>query len=79
MAEILTKDEIEALLTAVSKGEIAAVAPSRSAAPPKDVKVYDFLRPAPVSPRQRSILHAIHDRLCRQLSRALTAHLNMSV
>lgn len=79
MAEILTKDEIEALLTAVSKGEIAAVAPSRAAAFPKDVKVYDFLRPTPVSPRQRSILHAIHDRLCRQLSRALTAHLNMSV
>jgi flagellar motor switch protein FliM len=79
VAEILTKDEIEALLAAVSTGEIAVAAPVRSANSSRDVKVYDFLRPTPVSPRQRSILHAVHDRLCRQLSRALTAHLNMSV
>ncbi len=78
MAEILTKDEIEALLAAVSMGEIAA-APDRDVQLPRDIKVYDFLRPTPVSPRQRSILHAIHDRLCRQLSRTLSAHLNMSV
>ena len=80
MAEILSKDEIEALLSAVSTGEIdAAAKPAGLADLPKDVKVYDFLRPTPLLPRQRSILHAIHDRLCRQLSRALTAHLNLSV
>ncbi|MGQ9629621.1 MAG: flagellar motor switch protein FliM [bacterium] len=78
MAEILSQDEIDALLRAISTGEVDAedVKPERDERP---VKVYDFKRPGKFSKDHMRTLTMMHESYARFTSTALSAQLRTMV
>ena len=62
MPEILSQNEIDALLTALSSGEVKAEE-IKSQETDKKVKPYDFKRPNKFSKEQLHTLRMIHDNL----------------
>ncbi len=82
MADILDQNEVDALLNAVSIGEVDAAA-SRSTGPseaaPKEVSVYDFKRPERVSKDQMRALQSIHEGFARNFGASLSALLRTIV
>jgi flagellar motor switch protein FliM len=70
MADILSQDEVDMLLNAVSSGEVeiqegGAVAP---ASHPRDMVTYDFRRPERVSKEQFKGLQSLFDAFAREVS-----------
>jgi len=78
MGDILSKEEIDALLQAVSTGEVPTENPSDRKPVQATVKSYDFLRPITVSQRQRGALQMIHERFARSFNRSLSNFLGMT-
>ncbi len=92
MTEILSQDEIDALLTAVSSGESVPAdigglggggAPTSSSAPvkrdKKRLKVYDFRRPDKFSKDQIRTLQMMHETFARLTTTSLSAQLRTLV
>lgn len=78
MTEILSQDEIDALLNAISSGEVeqdeyAAVGEQ------KKVKIYDFKRPDKFSKDQIRTLQMMHETFARQATTGLSAQLRALV
>lgn len=74
MPEVLSQDEIDALLSALSSGElkaeeIAAEANEKAA----KVKAYDFMRPSKFSKEQIRTIHILHETFGRLWSGKLSA------
>lgn len=67
---ILSSDEVEALLTAVDRGEIGQVNGRRRGG---TVSVYDFRRPNRVSKDQVRMLYSIHEAFARLYTASLTS------
>lgn len=93
MSDILTQEEVDALLNAVSSGQFSpdpaspepeANASVNEAAPPKpaeqkQVSVYDFRRPDRVSKDQMRALQNLHDGYARLLATTLSSYLRALV
>ena len=77
MAEILTQQEIDALLSNVSdiiKSEPEAEQEAKKPVQGKKISTYDFKRPERISKGQRRSLHFLHDRFSRNFSSILSAY-----
>ncbi|MGL5956748.1 MAG: flagellar motor switch protein FliM [Brevinema sp.] len=85
MTEILSQDEIDALLTAVSSpnatvsDEESAIAAARMNKNKKRLKVYDFRRPDKFSKDQVRTLQMIHETFARLTTTSLAAQLRSLV
>jgi flagellar motor switch protein FliM len=80
MSEILTQEEIDSLLSAVTKGEVPGDAVH--AAPPRrhqSILPYDFRRPNRIAKEQIRTLQMLHDTFARSLSSTLSAYLRSLV
>jgi flagellar motor switch protein FliM len=77
MAEILSQDEIDALLRGISTGEVSAEDVKEEKG--QKVKVYDFRRPEKFSRDQIRTLEMMHETFARHISTTLTAHLRSGV
>lgn len=78
MSDILSQSEIDALLTAISTGEVRADE-IKSEAASKKVRVYDFKRPNKFSKEQLHTLSIIHENFSRMLTTYLSAQLRTLV
>jgi flagellar motor switch protein FliM len=78
LPEILSQNEIDALLTALSSGEVKAEE-IKSQETDKKVKPYDFKRPNKFSKEQLHTLRMIHDNFARLLTTYLSAQLRTLV
>jgi len=74
LSEILSQNEIDALLSAISKGEVKADE-IKSKDADKKIKVYDFKRPNKFSKEQLHTLSIIHENFARLLTTYLSAQL----
>lgn len=73
MAEILSQNEIDALLSALSSGEVADTqAPHESG---KGIKLYDFKHPDRFSKDQTRSLNMLHEHFSRLFSTSLSTYL----
>ncbi len=82
MADILDQSEVDALLNAVSAGEVDAASGLSVAGDgpvQKDVSVYDFKRPERVSKDQMRALQTIHEAFARNFGASLSAFLRTIV
>jgi flagellar motor switch protein FliM len=84
MAEVLDQDEIDALLNAVSGGEVATGGGGGGGSGAgeggrdekhAEVRSYDFKRPERVSKDQMRALEGLHERFARNLGAALSGYL----
>ena len=78
MAEVLSQNEIDALLSALSSGELTPDELHKDEEKQK-VKPYDFLNPQKFSKEHIRTLELIHDNYARIISNYLTAQLRMNV
>ncbi|MBE7438433.1 MAG: flagellar motor switch protein FliM [Spirochaetales bacterium] len=80
MTEILSQDEIDALLSAISAGEVDAEDyGGSSVGEQKKVKIYDFRRPDKFSKDQIRTLQMMHETFARLTTTALSAQLRALV
>jgi len=80
MADILSQDEVDALLSAVSAGEIPVEQPRQEARVTNaQVNVYDFKRPEMISKDQLRTLQMIHENFARYMSNFMSAYLRTVV
>lgn len=83
MAEVLSQNEIDALLTAISSGDVKSDDPVRDEQAKKKLKIYDFKRPDKFSKEQLRTIGRIHEtfaRLCNTfLSTQLRSMVNIDV
>ena len=63
MADILSQEEIDALLEAVDDGESDDALQKQDILPQKQVTLYDFKRPNRVSKEQLRAFRSIHDKM----------------
>ena len=73
MERILSQEEIDALLSAVDRGEIKVPDVGTPALPRNPGVRYDFRKPNRVSKDQARKLHSIHETFARQWAASLTA------
>jgi flagellar motor switch protein FliM len=78
VAEILSQEEIDTLLSAISTGEVAAEEVKEESKQPK-IKKYDFRRPDKFSKEQLRTIQMVHDTYARLLSSSLSAYLRTIV
>ncbi|MGB9661730.1 MAG: flagellar motor switch protein FliM [Moorellaceae bacterium] len=78
MAEVLSQAEIDALLAALSSGEIKAEELTEEKAEPK-AKKYDFRRPNKLSKDQLRTLYMIHENFGRLAGNFLSAYLRSNI
>lgn len=78
MGEILSQGEIDALLNAISSGEVNADEMKKEENQ-KKIRVYDFKRPNKFSKDQLHTLQVIHENYGRLLTTYLSAHLRSLV
>ncbi|NLY88913.1 MAG: flagellar motor switch protein FliM [Firmicutes bacterium] len=78
MAEILSQSEIDALLKALSEGEIDAETVKKEEKK-KSVKPYDFRRPNKFAKDQMRTLVMLHENFSRRLGTSLSAYLRTMV
>ena len=78
MTEILSQDEIDALLSAISSGEVDPDDYS-AVGEQKKVKIYDFRRPDKFSKDQIRTLQMMHETFARLTTTALSAQLRALV
>lgn len=72
MDQILSQDEVDALLSAVDRGEIPEAPPATPAPLARQVVRYNFRKPNRVSKDQVKMLHSIHETFARLYAAALT-------
>ena len=77
-SEVLSQDEIDALLSALSKGEVDAESLKQEQTR-KKIRVYDFRRPNKFSKDQIHTLQVIFENYARSLSTYLSAQLRSLV
>ncbi|WP_286680666.1 flagellar motor switch protein FliM [Tepidanaerobacter sp. EBM-49] len=77
MSDILSQNEIDALLAALSTGEVKAEEIKKESE--KKVKLYDFKRPNKFSKEQLNTLSMIHENFARLLTTYLSAQLRTFV
>ncbi len=77
MSEVLSQSEIDALLAALSTGEIGIEEDTQEEK--QKVKKYDFKRPNKFSKDHTKALERVHDNFARIASNYLAAHLRTSV
>lgn len=78
MPEVLTQEEIDALLSALNSGELAAEDVNAEAETRK-VKPYDFRRPDKFSKDQLRTLQMLHEHLARLLGTSFTSYMRTVV
>ena len=78
MKEVLSQSEIDSLIHALSKGQIAEEAENGNFAA-SAVKLYDFRRPNKFSKEQMRTLQVVHENFARVLANFLTAYLRTPV
>jgi flagellar motor switch protein FliM len=78
LTDILSQNEIDALLTALSKGEVKAEEIKNKESDLK-VKMYDFKRPNKFSKEQLHTLSVVHENFARLLTTYLSAQLRTLV
>lgn len=79
MADILSQDEVDLLLSAVSEGELPPETEESTAAEPTQLSTYDFRRPERVSKEQLKGLQSLFDAFARELSITLPPFLRAVV
>ena len=79
MADILSQDEVDLLLNAVSRGEIEVPDQGFDRAEARDMMHYDFRRPERVSKEQLKGLQSLFEAFARELSIALPPFLRSVV
>ena len=87
MPEALTQEEIDSLLSSVSKGEIEKVTQKTVTRPDSKLlssentnyKTYNFRRPDKFSKDHLRALHSIHDNFARSFSMVLSGYLRMPI
>ncbi|MCW8130159.1 MAG: flagellar motor switch protein FliM [Planctomycetota bacterium] len=80
MNDILSSEEIESLLSAVSKGDVRLTPLQQEARGTNpDARVYDFTHPSAPLGQSKKILDAIHEALARNLSSSLSMHMAVTV
>ena len=75
MEQILSQDEVDALLSAVDRGEIPAQVEPESPGPTKPAIRYNFRKPNRVSKDQVKMLQSIHETFARLYTASLTTML----
>lgn len=75
MADILSQDEIDALLSTVSEEGIRDETIEQIEFVPKKISVYDFRRPDRVSKEQLRSIRNLHDKFARNFSSSLSSFL----
>lgn len=78
MPEILSQEEIDALLSALSTGQLDVNQIKKEEEEPK-IRVYDFKRPSKFSKEQVRALHMMHDNFARLLTNYFSAQLRTLV
>lgn len=78
MAEVLSQNEIDSLLTAISAGEMN-IEEAKNIEDEKKVKLYDFKRPDKLSKDQLRTLQMIHETFARLNTNMLSAQLRAAV
>ena len=78
MTEVLSQDEIDQLLTAISSGEVET-AEITQAADQKKIKIYDFKRPDKFSKDQIRTVSIMHETFARLTTTSLSAQLRSLV
>lgn len=73
MADILSQEEIDALLEAVDDGGGEEEIEKQTMMPQRQVTLYDFKRPNRVSKEQLRAFRGIHDKMARNLSSQISA------
>ena len=79
MADILSQEEVDLLLNAVSKGEIEAEETPYESSEAREMMTYDFRRPERVSKEQLKGLQSLFEAFARELSIALPPFLRTVV
>lgn len=75
MGDVLSQAEIDALLNALSDGQVDAEE-IKTTQTQKRIRVYDFKRPNKFSKDQLHSLQNVHDNYCRALTTYFSAHLH---
>lgn len=78
MSDVLSQGEIDALLAAISSGDVDADE-MRESEPEKTVRPFDFLRPNKFNKDQLRTIELMHDGFCRETQNRWTAQLRASV
>lgn len=73
MADILSQEEIDALLDVVDDGDEALESNEESADSQRQVTLYDFKRPNRVSKEQLRAFRGVHDKMARSLASQISA------
>jgi flagellar motor switch protein FliM len=79
MTEVLSQDEIDQLLTAISTGEIESDGDVKKGAETRKIKIYDFKRPDKFSKDQIRTLQMMHETFARLTTTSLSAQLRTIV
>ena len=79
MTEVLSQDEIDQLLTAISTGEIESEGDLKRGAETRKIKIYDFKRPDKFSKDQIRTLQMMHETFARLTTTSLSAQLRTIV
>ncbi len=79
MTEVLSQDEIDQLLTAISTGEIESEGELKKGAETRKIKIYDFKRPDKFSKDQIRTLQMMHETFARLSTTSLSAQLRTIV
>lgn len=79
MTEVLSQDEIDQLLTAISTGEIESEGDLKKGAETRKIKIYDFKRPDKFSKDQIRTLQMMHETFARLSTTSLSAQLRTIV
>jgi flagellar motor switch protein FliM len=79
MTEVLSQDEIDQLLTAISTGEVESGGDLKKGAETRKIKIYDFKRPDKFSKDQIRTLQMMHETFARLTTTSLSAQLRTIV
>lgn len=78
MSDVLSQSEIDALLSAISSGDVDATEMRRESEASR-VRPFDFLRPSKFSKDQLRTIEMLHDNFCRLAQNQLSAQLRTLV
>jgi flagellar motor switch protein FliM len=78
VSDVLSQSEIDALLSAISSGDVDAAQIKEEASEPR-VRTFDFLRPSKFSKEQLRTLEMLHENFCRLVQTQLSAQLRALV
>jgi flagellar motor switch protein FliM len=79
MTEVLSQDEIDQLLTAISSGDVDTTEEVHQATDQRKIKIYDFKRPDKFSKEQIRTVSIMHETFARLTTTSLSAQLRSLV